>query len=204
MYFEWATHLTKTDEAEMLAILNEVARSEGTNGIPRPLSEDEAERLFASLGRALQHGECHQLLARMTRGGAVVGIATLERIKIPARSHVVEVKRMALAPESRHFAGRWLVAGWRAILDKAREMGCDIINIDVSEDGPYELWQKLGFRVYAKISDYARVGERRLDGYFLHVYVDEAYEVLERYGGAPRARGALLSQASAPSLAGEV
>lgn len=204
MHFEWATCLTKADEAQMLVILNEVAAKEGTNGIPRPLSEEEGARLFASLDRALQHGECHQLFARGGRERRIVGIATLERIKIPARSHVVEVKRMALASESRNFAGRWLVAGWRAILDKAREMGCDIVNIDVSEDGPYELWQKLGFRVYAKIADYARVGERRLDGYFMHVYVDEAYEILERYAGAPLAQGAPPSQASASSLAGEV
>lgn len=203
MQFEWATSLSQEDVAQMLAILNAVASKEGTNGIPRPLSAEEGAKLAASLARGLRHGECHQLLARDRRDGRVVGIATLERNKILARAHVAEVKRMAMAPEVRSFTGRWIIAGWRAILEKCREMGCDIVNIDVSEDGPYEMWQKLGFRVYAKIADYARVGERRLDGYFMHVYVDEAYEVLGQLGGAGGLRKLPPPATPAPLGAGE-
>lgn len=190
MYLEWAKNLTRSDEAQTLAILNAVASKEGTNGIPRPLTAEEGAKLMASLKRGLRYGECHQLFARRERDRRIVGIATLERNKIHARSHVAEVKRMAMAEEVRPFAGRCLLAGWRAIIEKCRELGCDIINIDVSEDGPHELWQRLGFRVYAKIDDYARVGERRLEGYFMHVYVSEAQEALRRFSVAPRHRAA--------------
>lgn len=181
MYFEWARGLTESDKAQMLAILNAVASKEGTNGIPRPLTDEEAEKFTGSLDRALRHNECHQLFTRDGPDNRIVAIATLEQIKMnPARRHVIEVKRMASTPELRGF-GRYLLEGWRVILEKCREIGCDLINIDVSEDGPYRMWQKLGFRVYAKIEDYARVGERRLDGYFMHVYVQEAYDALERF-----------------------
>ncbi|HVG17622.1 MAG TPA: hypothetical protein VNI02_01110 [Blastocatellia bacterium] len=184
MYFEWATSLTESDKAQMLAILNTVARNEGTNGIPRPLTDEEAEKFTDSLDRSLRRKECHQLFTRDGPDNRIVAIATLEQIKMnPARRHVIEVKRMASAPELRGF-GRYLLEGWRVILEKCREIGCDLVNIDVSEDGPYRMWQKLGFRTYAKIEDYARVGERRLDGYFMHVYVDEAYEILERFQSA--------------------
>ena len=194
MYFEWAASLTESDKAQILAILNAVASKEGTNGIPRPLTEEEGKRFTDSLDLALRRKECHQLLVKDGIDNRIVSIATLEQIKMnPARKHVIEIKRMASAPELRGFGG-YLLAGWRVILEKCREIGCDLINIDVSEDGPYRMWQKLGFRTYAKIEDYARVGERRLDGYFLHVYVQEAYDILERFQSAPR-----TNRAASPS-----
>ena len=82
--------------------------------------------------------------------------------------------------------GRFLLEGWRVILEKCEEIGCDLINIDVSEDGPYQMWEKLGFRVYAAIDDYARVGDRKLKGYFLHMYVHEGYATLDRFAGQSR------------------
>lgn len=181
MYFEWSAGLSATDKAQMLAILNAVARREGTNGMSRPLTDEEGAKFTGHLDEAIRRGDCHQLFARDERTHAIVAIATLEQIKMnPARAHVIDIKRMASAVEARGF-GRFILEGWQVILEKCRKLGCDIVNIDVSEDGPYEMWRKLGFRVYAKIADYARVGERKLDGYFLHVYVDEALEILERF-----------------------
>jgi hypothetical protein len=43
------------------------------------------------------------------------------------------------------------------------------------------MWEKLGFRVYAEIADYARVDDRKLRGYFLHMYVSEGYAALDRF-----------------------
>ena len=183
MHYEWAASLTPSDRRQILAILNAVAADEGTNGIPRPLTDTEGEEYMAALAGALARGDCYQLLAR-DDADAVVAIATLEPVKMnPARRHVAEVKRMAALPSVRG-VGVYLLDGWRVILDKCREIGCDIVNIDVSEDGPHRLWEKLGFRVYAHIPDYARVGTRRLDGYFLSVYVDEACAVLDRRRGS--------------------
>jgi GNAT superfamily N-acetyltransferase len=187
MVFEWATSLTASDRAQMLAIINAVAAREGTNGIPRPLRAQEGEAFMAAVAEGISGGYSHQLLARREADGAVVGIATLDPVKLnPARRHVTELKRMAVAPGSRGF-GAYILGGWRTILDKCRELDCDIINIDVSEDGPHELWQKLGFVTYAKVADYARVGARRLDGYFLSVYVSDAYEILDRFTRQPTA-----------------
>lgn len=186
MRFEWSTGLTESDKIQMLAILNAVAANEGTNGIPRPLSTDEAAKFTSTLDQALRNGDCHQLFARDEKDGQIVAFATLEQIKLnPARAHVVEIKRMASAPDRRGF-GRFLLKGWRVILEKCEELGCDIINIDVSEDGPYQMWEKLGFRVYAEITDYARVDDRKLNGYFLHMYVREGYAALDRFARQSR------------------
>ena len=182
MHFDWPSRLSDSDKEEMLAILNAVAGREGTNGIPRPLSAAEGDAFAAALDGALRRGDCYQLFAREEEGGRVLAMATLEPVKMnPARAHVIEVKRMATAPDARGFGG-YLLEGWRAILGKCEELGRDMICIDVSEDGPYRLWQKLGFRIWAKSSDYARVGSRKLDGYYLSVYVGDAYQALERFG----------------------
>lgn len=189
MRYEWATTLDERDNEQILAIINTVAANEGTNGIPRPLTREEGEAFTCALAASIARGDAHQLLARDENDGRIVAIATLEPVKMnPARKHVIEIKRMAAAPGSRGF-GTYLLGGWSAILDKCRDLGCDIVNIDVSEDGPYLLWQKLGFRVWAKIPDYARVGSRKLDGYYLSVYVDDAYAVLERFASRDRPRG---------------
>ena len=188
MHFEWSTGLTESDKIQMLAILNAVAATEGTNGIPRPLTTEEGEKFTATLDRAVRNGDCHQLFARDEKDGQIVAFATLEQIKMnPARAHVVDLKRMASAPDRRGF-GRFLLEGWRVILEKCEELGCDLINIDVSEDGPYQMWEKLGFRVYAEIADYARVDDRRLNGYFLHMYVHEGYAALDRFARQSRYR----------------
>ena len=186
MRFEWSTGLTESDKIQMLSILNAVAANEGTNGIPRPLTAEEGAKFTAALDRAVRNGDCHQLFARDEKDGQIVAFATLEQIKMnPARAHVVDLKRMATAPNRRGF-GRFLLEGWRIILEKCEELGCDLINIDVSEDGPYEMWEKLGFRVYAEIADYARVGDRRLNGFFLHMYVHEGYAALDRFARQSR------------------
>lgn len=181
MDFEWAASLTNQDAKQILSIINVVASREGTNGVPRPLTEREGERFIEAMRGAIERSECYQLLARDEQDGRIVAIATLERVKLnPARQHVAEIKRMAALPEVRSF-GDYILAGWGVILEKCRELGCDLINIDVSEDGPYRLWEKLGFRVYAKVADYARVGNRKLEGFFLSVYVDDAARILERF-----------------------
>lgn len=188
MHFEWSTGLTESDKIQMLAILNAVAANEGTNGIPRPLTTEEGAKFTAALDRAVRNGDCHQLFARDEKDGQIVAFATLEQIKMnPARAHVVDLKRMATAPDRRGF-GRFLLEGWRVILEKCEELGCDLINIDVSEDGPYQMWEKLGFRVYAEIADYARVDDRKLNGYFLHMYVHEGYAALDRFARQSRYR----------------
>jgi L-amino acid N-acyltransferase YncA len=200
MHFDWPSRLTDSDKEQMLAILNAVAGKEGTNGIPRPFTVAEGDAFAAALDGAMSRGECYQLFAREEEGGRIRAFATIEPVKMnPARAHVIEVKRMAADPAARGFGG-YLVEGWRAILHKCEELDRDLICIDVSEDGPYRLWQKLGFRVYAKMADYARVGTRKLDGYYLSVYVVEAHEALERFRGDSR-RSPIAASSPATSTA---
>jgi hypothetical protein len=162
--FEWVRNLGEPDFAAMLALLNEVALTTGTNGFAAPLSELETARLRAKLSASLECGEAYQLLVRLAGTGQVVGIATLETMSQPTRRHIVEIRRAAIGGRYR---GRFLRRAWAAIIDKCHEMGWELIQIDVSEDGPVKLWESYGFRTFGRVADYARIGARRLDGFFM-------------------------------------
>jgi L-amino acid N-acyltransferase YncA len=177
--WEWPERFSRRDVEDCVALLNAVVRTTGTNGFSKELSIEDGERLFDGLAFAVGRGEAFQLFARDERG-RVIGIASLQRYKQPDRKHVVEASRVAILPERR---GEFLIEGWREVLRRVAAIGADLIAIDVSEDGPIGLWERLGFRTWGVMKDYARVGERRLDGYYMVVSVDDARAILE---GRPR------------------
>ncbi len=174
--WEWPERFSRRDVEDCVALLNAVVRTTGTNGFSKELSMEDGERLFDGLAFAIVRGEAFQLFARDEHGRGV-GIASLQRYKQPDRKHIVEASRVAILPERR---GEFLVRGWREMLRRAAAIGADLIAIDVSEDGPIGLWERLGFRTWGVMKDYARVGERRLDGYYMVVSVEHARALVER------------------------
>jgi hypothetical protein len=172
--FEWPERFSHRDIEECVALLNVVVRTSGTNGYSKELTAEDGQRLFAGLEFAISRGEASQLLARDEKG-CIIGIATLQRYKQPDRHHVIEISRVAIAPERR---GEFLMVGWREVLRQVGKIGGDLIAIDVSEDGPVCLWERLGFKTWGVMRDYARVGSRQLDGYYMAVYVRDAWVAL--------------------------
>jgi hypothetical protein len=181
--FEWPERFSARDAEECVTLLNQVVRTSGTNGYSKELSIQDGQRLLAGLEFAISRSEALQLIVR-DENGCIVAIATLQRYKQPDRKHVIEISRVAIALERR---GEFLMRGWREVLQKARELGAEIIAIDVSEDGPVRLWERLGFKTWGVMQDYARVGARRLDGYYMAVYVLEAEKILA--GSRSRSEG---------------
>jgi hypothetical protein len=172
--FEWPERFTDRDVEECVALLNAVVRTSGTNGYSKELTIGDGRSLMSGLEFAIGRGEASQLLVR-DANGCIVGIATLQRYKQPDRKHVVEASRVAITPERR---GEFLLAGWRAVLNRAQAMGAEVIAIDVSEDGPVALWERLGFRTWGVMKDYARVGSRSLDGHYMTISVSDAWAAL--------------------------
>jgi len=174
LVFDWITELGDADLAEMKRILDVVATTSGTNGFSEPLDEVQLATLASKIRYGLHAGTVHQLMARA--GGTVVGIVTLESTSQPARRHIVEVRRAAVPPHER---GRFFRRGWVEVLYKCRAMGWEIAQIDVSEDGPIALWERMGFRIFGKVADYARVGTRRLDGVYMTLDIAAAVHAIE-------------------------
>jgi ribosomal protein S18 acetylase RimI-like enzyme len=172
--FEWPEHFSHRDRDECVLLLNTVASMDGTNGYSRELTVEDGHRLFTGLEFAISRREASQLLVRDEKS-RIVGIATLQRYKQPDRHHAVEISRVAIAPEHR---GKFLMKGWREVLHQVEEIGGDLIVIDVSEDGPVRLWERLGFKTWGVMKDYARVDSRQLNGYFMAVYVRNAWVAL--------------------------
>jgi L-amino acid N-acyltransferase YncA len=172
--FDWITELSDADLVEMKRILDVVATTTGTNGFSEPLDEAQTAALASKIRYGLRAGTVHQLMVRA--GGEVIGIITLESTSQPARRHIVEFRRAAIPPEHR---GRFLRRGWIEVLRKCRAMGWEVAQIDVSEDGPIVLWERMGFRVFGRVQDYARVGARRLEGVYMTLDVEAAIRAIE-------------------------
>ncbi len=172
--FEWPERFSLRDKNEYVALLNTVVRTSGTNGYSKELTSQDGDSLLAGLEFAISRGEASQLLVR-DEDDCIVGIATLQRYKQPDRRHVLELSRVAIAPEHR---GKFLKLGWRTVLRQVELMGVDLIAIDVSEDGPVRLWEKLGFKTWGVMQDYARVGSRQLSGYYMTIYLRDAWAAL--------------------------
>lgn len=171
---DWIAELSDADLAAMRRILDMVAATSGTNGFSEPLDDAQVAALASKVRYGLHAGTLHQLMVRS--GGEVIGIVTLEACSQPTRRHIVEIRRAAIPPHER---GRFLRRAWIEVLHKCRAMGWEIAQIDVSEDGPIVLWERMGFRIFGKVADYARVGTRRLDGVYMTLDAAAALRAIE-------------------------
>jgi hypothetical protein len=178
---DWITELSDADLAQMTRILDVVAVTTGTNGFAEPLDEEQAAALASKIRYGLRAGTLHQLMVRA--GGEVVGIVTLETCSQPTRHHIVEIRRAAVPPRER---GRFFLTGWVEVLRRCQAMGWELAQIDVSEDGPIALWERMGFRTFGRVSDYARVGARKLEGFYMILDVGAALRAIEAKKSAAR------------------
>lgn len=161
--YRWLTRFTPDDRDKLRALLNAVVATSGTNGYSKPLTLEDVTQLTHSLEHKIADDMAAQL-AVYDKQERIIAICTLERFPQPDRRHVLDIKRVAILPEVR---GRFLKEGLVYVLDHSESMGAELLSLDVSEDGPYALWEHLGFKTIGVMQDYARVGERRLAGYYM-------------------------------------
>jgi ribosomal protein S18 acetylase RimI-like enzyme len=164
MRYDWPRELSEQDMREMIALMDAVAVRETTLGFYEPLGEEKGLPLMRAFDAELRRGAV-ELLAVRTDEGRIVGMVTLARAPLPARRHVVDMRRCVVAPDHR---GQFLVRGWAEALRRVGEMGCEVITLEVRDDGPGGLWQRLGFREYGRLPDYARADGRAVTGHFMY------------------------------------
>lgn len=171
MHHEWLEQLTEQDRIDIVALMDDVALHETTMGYHEPLSPELAKALTDSMDEEIRHGSSHVLVFRdLDAGGRIVAMVTLTPSKLPARKHVIEMKRGTVG---RDYRGRVLHQLFRAAMRRATELGCDRVILDVRADGPERLWRLLGFREYGRMEDYARVNGRTVAGIFMQATVAE-------------------------------
>jgi ribosomal protein S18 acetylase RimI-like enzyme len=178
MRFEWPTELSESDMREIIDLMNIVAVNEHTLGFFEPLTETEGLALMRAYAADLRKGTVDLLVARNDES-RIVGMLTLARAPLPARRHIVDMRRCVIAPDYR---GQFLLEGWEVALRKVGAMGCEVITLEVRDDGPAELWQRLGFRVYGRLPDYARHEGEPLDGHFMYARRSELLAHYEATG----------------------
>jgi hypothetical protein len=174
--YRWPSRFGPRDREQLRELLNAVVATTGTNGYSSPLTPDDVARLADSLEHKIAEDMAAQLMVSDARE-RIIGICTIERPPQPDRRHVLDIKRVAILPEAR---GIFLLEGLGHVLDRCEMMGGELLSIDVSEDGPYALWERLGFKTFGIMQDYARVGERRLAGYYMTATIGDVREHLEQ------------------------
>ncbi|MEV4759484.1 GNAT family N-acetyltransferase [Micromonospora sp. NPDC049559] len=164
MRLEWPKALSARDMREMLDLMNGVAVQERNLGFNEPLNDEDGLALMRAFDEELRRGAVRLLLVR-GEGERVIGMVTLARAPQPGRRHVVDLRRCVIHPDHR---GRFLDTGFAEALRATAEMGCDILTLEVRDDGPMRLWQRLGFQEYGRLHDYARKDGRSVTGYFMY------------------------------------
>ena len=170
MKYEWVKQIQEQDRVDFVALINTVSLKETTLGYHELISETDGQSLVAAINRDLANGSAQVLLVR-NDADKIVGTVTLSPQPLPARRHIVEMKRCVIHPDHR---GEFLLWGFRLALEKSLEIGCDMVILDVRSDGPAaDLWRKIGFREYGRLEDFARVRGKKIVGYYMVGYVDE-------------------------------
>lgn len=179
MRFEWPQTLSESDMRDMVALMNSVAVRETTLGFSEPLDDETGLALMRALDADIAKRSVAVLLAR-DDDERVVGMVTLAPQHLPARRHIVEMRRCVIAPEHR---GKFLLKAWPLTLEKSTELGCDMVIIDVRSDGRAEqLWRAMGFKEYGRLDDYARKDGKSITGYFLYAYVHDVLAYHAEHG----------------------
>ena len=193
MRYDWPGELSERDKLDIIELMNAVAVREHTLGFFEPLSVEEGLALMRDYEADLQRGVL-ELLAVRNDEGRIVGMLTLVRAPLPARRHVVDLRRCVIAPEYR---GQFLLEGWEQALYRVRDMGCEVITLEVRDDGPVDLWRKIGFRDYGLLPDYARHEGRPVDGYLMYARCSEVLAHYEETGSL------IIDRPAVPQVVGE-
>ncbi|QUJ66587.1 hypothetical protein KDD30_10480 [Photobacterium sp. GJ3] len=179
MYFEWTKTFTEKDRADVLTLMNAVALNETTMGYHEALTQEQEDSLINAMIGEMDSHNCHILFIR-NEERKIVAMVTIVQQTLPARKHIVEVKRCTILPEYRNGL---IFDGWKVTLEKIKEIGGDIAILDVRSDGNAEkLWRLMGFKEYGRLDDYARAKGKNIVGYFMYLYVEDALKYYETHG----------------------
>jgi predicted GNAT family N-acyltransferase len=173
MRLEFAKELSGQDMDDMVVLLNQVAIKETTMGYHEALTPAAGRAVAQGIDGEIRQGTSHVLVAR-SEDDRIVGMITISPQKLPARRHIVEMKRCVIREDYR---GTMLLDGLRMLLDKTEDLGCDLVVIDVRSDGPEMLWRRLGFQEFGRLADYARVRGKIVAGVFMHASVSQLREI---------------------------
>ncbi|MEU8619355.1 GNAT family N-acetyltransferase [Streptomyces sp. NPDC048623] len=180
MRYEWPRELSEKDMREMIELMDAVAVKEQTLGFYEPLGQEKGLPFMQAFDAELRKGALDVLTVRDDADDRIVGMVTLARAPLPARRHIVDMRRCVIAPDSR---GQFLLEGWSEALHHARDMGCEVITLEVRDDGPLVLWERLGFRPYGVLPDYARVdGREPVTGHYLYARIADILAHFEATG----------------------
>ena len=176
MYHHWLAQLTEQDRADIIALIDDAAALETTMAYDAPLSPKAAKALTDSINDALRRGTANLLAFRdLDASARIAAMVALVPCTLPTRSHVIELKWAAIARPHRTTIPPQLL---RSAMQRALELGCDRVVLEVRADGQDHLWRSHGFREYGRMHDYARVNGRIISGIYMQATVAQVLAML--------------------------
>lgn len=163
--YRWPEQLGDQLGRDVIALYNEVAKTEDILGYPSVVSEGEGTAIVSSINGALHRRETK--FFGIFSASHLIGMALLTPNPMPNCRHIVEWSKGIIHP---NFQGRGILRSSMIELTNAcLADGLELITLDVRENSrAHRLWMGLGFQQYGRLPDYARIRGSSKPGVYLY------------------------------------
>ncbi|MBZ4420145.1 GNAT family N-acetyltransferase [Myxococcus sp. RHSTA-1-4] len=173
----WLDRLEPEHAKRYLELYLRVLERDSTVGFAGPFDEATGQNIVRHLDAELRARRAHLLVAEA--GERFLFQATCIQSGAPNNRHMATVYRAMVDPSER---GQGLM--WRtlpAFISKFRELGVDVVTLDVREGSPAEqVWRHMGFKPYGVLPDYARVHGKSYAGVYMYMTTPELVEIVRK------------------------
>ncbi len=173
----WLDRLEPEHARRYLELYLRVLERDSTVGFPGPFDEATGQQLVQSLDRELRAQRAHLLVA--DTGERFLFQATFIQSGAPNNRHMATIFRAMVEPSGRGQGLMWQTLP--AFISKCRELGVDVVTLDVREGSPAEqVWKHMGFKPYGVLPDYSRVHGKSYSGVYMYMTVSEGLEIARK------------------------
>jgi len=168
--YEWVTTLDGHHLVQIRRLFNAVLETETVIGFPAPLENGESQGFFDELAQDVRLRRKDLLLVRAPNE-SVVAMLLLSQNAQPNCRHIAELSKCIIQPEYR---GQGVLdGGVKALAERCREIGVDVLTMDVRKGSRAEkIWRLLGFTPFGELPDYARVAGKVEAGVYMWARAD--------------------------------
>lgn len=184
--YDWVTQLNDQDGQGLIALYNDSLSSGTYIGYTEIISAQQSMSIIKGLNEKLDVNAIHLLLIK--QGDSIVGSVQVTPSSMPNCRHSAELSKGIIAS---HCQGSGLMRqSFLQIALYCQEMGYEQVTLDVRYDSkPHLIWQKLGFKEFGVLTDYARVDGKKLRGAYMY---QPTHELIERLNTASNSSVALF------------
>lgn len=164
MRLHWEEQPSEEQLAAIVALLDCAADGGGLLGHTQPMNAQEVDSFCRALRQNLPTGVAHALLGEASDG--LIFFCLMTPDPLPNCRHRATLSKGIMHPK--HRRRHLMSAVVHAVLQRAEALRIEQLELDVRENShAHHLWQRIGFRSFGVLDDYARVNGRSYRGRFM-------------------------------------